>query len=71
MEKGLQRVLKFLDEMKLQVGMLVTDRHQQITKYIREQHPNIMHYYDVWHVAKGMLQYHSIKLNNVGFDFSF
>ena len=36
MEKeGLLRVLKFLDEMKLQVGLL--------------------HYYDVWHVAKGML----------------
>ena len=56
MEKeGLQRVLKFLEEMKLQVETLVTDRHQQITKYIREQHPNITHYYDVWHVAKGML----------------
>ena len=59
MEKeGLQRVLTFLDEMELQVGVLVTDRHQQITKYIREQHPNITHYYDVWHVAKGMLHYH-------------
>ena len=56
MEKeGLQRVLKDLDEMKLQVGMLGTDRHQQITKYIQEKHPNSMHYYDVWHVAKGML----------------
>ena len=56
MEKGLQRVLKFLDEMKLQVGMLVTDRHQQITKYIRDQRPNIMHYYDVWHVAHSPLR---------------
>ena len=56
MEKeGLQRVLQFLDENGLQVGALVTDRHQQITKWIREQHPNITHYYDVWHVAKGML----------------
>lgn len=59
MEKeGLQRVLKFLDEMELQVGVLITDRHQQITKYLREQHPNITHYYDVWHVAKGMLHCH-------------
>ena len=45
MEKeGLERVLEFLQQQQqLQVDVLVTDRH----------HPEIMHYYDVWHVAKG------------------
>ena len=41
MEKGLHRVLEFLKEKDLQVGTLVTDRHQQITKWIRECHPNV------------------------------
>lgn len=54
MEKeGLHRVLEFMKEKDLKVGILVTDRHQQITKWMREQHPNVKHYFDVWHVAKG------------------
>ena len=52
MEKeGLQRVLNFLKQQGLTVEMLITDRHRQINKWLRESHPNIIH---VWHVAKGM-----------------
>ena len=56
MEKeGLERVLEFLQQQQqLQVDVLVTDRHRQINKWLRENHPEIMHYYDVWHVAKGI-----------------
>ena len=54
MEKeGLLRVLNFLQEQNLTTDVLVTDRHRQINKWIREEHPEIKHYYDVWHVAKG------------------
>ena len=54
MEKeGLQRVLKFLQQKKLTIEVLVTDRHKQINKWLRESYPSITHYYDVWHVAKG------------------
>ena len=54
MEKeGLQRVLNFLQQQKLTVEVLVTDRHRQINKWLRECYPSISHYYDVWHVAKG------------------
>ena len=54
MEKeGLRRMLEFLAERGLTVGTLVTDRHKQINKWIREDYPDIKHYYDVWHVAKG------------------
>ena len=49
-KEGLHRVLEFLKD--LTVGTLVTDRHQQITKWIKEEHPNVKHYFD-WHVAKG------------------
>ena len=54
MEKeGLQRVLKFLQQEKLTVEVLVTDRHKQINKWLRESYPPITYYYDVWHTAKG------------------
>lgn len=53
MEKeGLVRGLDFLEKSGLEVGVLVTDRHPQIQKYLREKKPNITHYYDVWHCAK-------------------
>ena len=47
MEEGLQRVLNFLKQQGLTVEMLITDRHRQINKWLRESHPNIIHYYDV------------------------
>lgn len=54
MEKeGLERVLDFLDKQNLTVATLVTDRHKQINKWLRETHPSITHFFDIWHVAKG------------------
>ena len=42
MEKeGLHRVLEFCAENKSKVGTLVTDRHKQINKWLREDHPGI------------------------------
>ena len=57
MEKeGLQRMLNFLQKEKMTVEVLVTDRHCQINKWLRESYPSITDYYDVWHVAKGKKQ---------------
>ena len=54
MEKAsLERVLDFLGKESLTVDILVTDRHCQINKWIRETHLHMKHYFDVWHVAKG------------------
>lgn len=54
MEKeGLKRVIESLKREKINIGVLVTDRHQQINKWMREYHGSIKHYFDVWHVAKG------------------
>ena len=54
MEKeGLQRIMEFLKGEGLQISVLVTDRHKQINKWIRETHPDVKHYY-IWHVAKGL-----------------
>lgn len=56
MEKeGLVRAKRWLDAKNVKVATIVTDRHRQISKYIREElRPyGVTHYYDVWHVAKG------------------
>ena len=56
MEKeGLTRAVKKLQEYGLDIDIMVTDRHRQIAKWIREFLPHIKHYYDVWHLAKGKL----------------
>ena len=53
MEKeGLHRVLQFLNQENVNIGALVTDRHRQINKWLNDNHPSIVHYYDTWHVAK-------------------
>ena len=54
MEKeGLHCCLNFLKYHDLTVDVLVTDRHKQINRWLREEHPDVKHYYDIWHVAKG------------------
>lgn len=58
MEKeGLARSINKMIDYGLNVAALVTDRHRQIAKWIRENRPNVKHYYDVWHVAKGIKLY--------------
>ena len=51
---GLVRALRFLADHSLHVATLVTDRHNQIAKYMAEVKPEIEHRYDVWHASKGM-----------------
>ena len=54
-ERGSKSLHKLLTEdSKLEVGVLVTDRHKQINKWLQDVHPKITHYYNIWHVAKGM-----------------
>ena len=54
MEKeGLVRCMAKLKAEGLQVGELVTDRHPQISEYVREEMLTTRHFHDVWHVSKG------------------
>lgn len=56
MEKeGLVRGVQLLKKKRFKIGTLVTDRHKQIAKWLRENEPHIDHRYDVWHMAKCML----------------
>ena len=62
MEKeGLVRSVEKLQENGLIIGQLITDRHRSIAKWIREELPQVTHYYDVWHIAKGIQCNHTIN----------
>ena len=42
-----------LKDVKIKVQTLITDLHVQIKKWVRENIPETLHCFDVWHVAKG------------------
>ena len=52
--EGLTRGLEYLDDSGLTVSELITDRHVQVKKYMSDKQPDKEHYFDVWHVAKGL-----------------
>ena len=49
--EGLVRAIQLLKKKKFKIGLLVTDRHRQIAKWLRN---NLPHRYDIWHMAKCM-----------------
>ena len=52
---GLRKSLDFLIGQGLKISTLITDRHPSVTKMMREDYPHILHFFDVWHIAKGMV----------------
>ena len=38
------------------IPVFVSDRHRGICKYIRNSHPAIKHFFDQWHVIKGIVK---------------
>ena len=54
MEKeGLIRAIKHIKDNKLTIKTLVTDRHTQVRKHMREKEPSIKHRTDGWHIGNG------------------
>lgn len=51
--EGLKRCLSLLADAGHAVDVIITDRHKQNEKHIKDNHPHVKHYFDVWHVAKG------------------
>lgn len=54
-KEGFVRSIYFINNKGIKIEQIITDRHVQIVKHIREEMPNTKHYFDVWHVAKGKL----------------
>ena len=52
--EGLTRGIKFLESQALVKNTFVSDRHVQIRKWVKENLPHTQHYFDIWHVAKGI-----------------
>jgi hypothetical protein len=52
--EGLKRGLRNLAANHIKVTDLTTDRHVQVRKFMREEMADIRHWFDVWHMAKGM-----------------
>lgn len=52
--EGLKRCLSFLMENNLKLSHLITDRHSQVKAYMAKEHPEVTHWFDCWHVAKGI-----------------
>ena len=40
----------------LSIPIFISDRHRGIGKWIRECHPKIQHFFDQWHIAKGIVK---------------
>lgn len=59
--EGLKRSLGVLNAHNVSLDCIVTDRHPQVQKYLREE-AKITHYYDVWHIEKGILSKLMMKL---------
>uniref|UniRef100_A0A3Q2R0Z0 THAP-type domain-containing protein n=1 Tax=Fundulus heteroclitus TaxID=8078 RepID=A0A3Q2R0Z0_FUNHE len=51
--EGLKRSVSFLrDAYNLRIAVLITDRHMQIVKWVRENLPHTIRRFDIWHIAK-------------------
>ena len=53
--EGLKRCRKYLEDKKLTVAELTTDRHTGVINYLHKEWPEVRHYFDTWHVAKSKL----------------
>ena len=38
----------------LTIPVFISDRHRGVAKWIRECHPQVKHFFDTWHIAKGI-----------------
>ena len=52
--EGLKRLVQLLQDSGLEIVQLITDRHVQNMAWIRDNLPDCIHYFDIWHVDKGI-----------------
>ncbi|KAH6933451.1 hypothetical protein HPB50_015017 [Hyalomma asiaticum] len=43
-----------LESLGIKVQSVTTDRHPGVESYFRKERPDVQHYFDAWHVAKGL-----------------
>ncbi|XP_033098348.1 uncharacterized protein LOC117102235 [Anneissia japonica] len=52
--EGLKRALAVLRGHGVEIKRFVSDRHSSVAAYLRDTVKTIIHYFDVWHIAKGI-----------------
>ena len=52
--EGFRRLMERSVNWPFKITTIATDRHLSIAKEIANNHPNVNHQYDVWHVAKSI-----------------
>lgn len=52
--EGAKRCFGFLLDAGVKIKVFISDRHLGIAKWMREKHPGISHFYDIWHVCKSI-----------------
>lgn len=52
--EGLVRGLQFLESRGIKIHSLTTDRHKQVIKTMESRFKHIRHFYDPWHLIKGV-----------------
>ena len=62
--EGLKRCQAYMSRNNVQVSELTTDRHISINAYVKREWKDVEHYFDTWHLAKGMF---SVKTRNLFF----
>ena len=53
-KKGLEKLLSKLANMGVRISTLTTDRHVQIRSFLKNEHPEIIHQFDIWHFGKSI-----------------
>ncbi len=54
MEKeGLIRAINEIEQMSLEFKIIISDRHKQNEAWIRQNKPEVVHFFYIWHIAKG------------------
>ena len=51
--EALKRGVEWMEQMDLELGTIITDRHVQVRAWIRDNLSDVKHYFDVWHISKG------------------
>ena len=59
---GFQASMDYLLGCGLEIATLITDRHGSVTKHMREQLPEIIHYFDLWHLKKSKLHVNMLEI---------
>ena len=55
--EAFQRCMTYLLGGGLALHTFISDRHNQIAKYMREKLKQVIHYFDLWHLKKSKLNF--------------